>query len=166
MGIAISLQKYLNGRAVAYEVMAHNRTSTSLATAHASSIPEDNLAKGVLIRRKDGYLLAIVPASCNVQLDEVGQWLKQPVGLATEEEIAAIFGDCKSGCVPVAGAYGLTSVMDERLEGFNDIYFEGGDHRTLVHMTGAEFHRLMANVPHALVGDRCQTSRGSVGGAA
>ena len=145
MGIAISLQKYLNGRAVAYEVMAHHRTNTSLATAHASSIPEDNLAKGVLIRRKDGYLLAIVPASCNVQLDEVGRWLKQPVGLATEEEVATIFGDCESGCVPpVAGAYGLTAVMDDRLEGFNDIYFEGGDHRTLVHMTGAEFHRLMA----------------------
>jgi len=166
MGIAISLQKYLNGRAVAYEVMAHHRTNTSLATAHASSIPEDNLAKGVLIRRKDGYLLAIVPASCSVQLDEVGRWLKQPVGLATEEEVATIFGDCESGCVPpVAGAYALTAVMDDRLEGFNDIYFEGGDHRTLVHMTGAEFHRLMADVPHALVSDRGQTSRGSISGA-
>jgi len=58
-----------------------------------------------------------------------------------------------------------TAVMDDRLEGFNDIYFEGGDHRTLVHMTGAEFHRLMADVPHALVSDRGQTSRGSISGA-
>jgi Ala-tRNA(Pro) deacylase len=166
MGIAISLQQYLDGRAVAYEVVAHDRTSTSLETAHISSVPEDNLAKGVLIRRKDGYLLAIVPASCHVQLNEVGRWLKQPVGLATEEEVAAIFRDCEPGSVPpVAGAYGLPAVMDERLEGFNDIYFEGGDHRTLVHVTGAEFHRLMANVPHAPVGDRGQTSRGAVSGA-
>ncbi|MCZ7595058.1 MAG: hypothetical protein M5U16_09180 [Hyphomicrobium sp.] len=44
--------------------------------------------------------------------------------------------------------------MDDRLEGFNDIYFEGGDHRTLVHVSGREFHRLMANVPHAPVADR------------
>ena len=50
---------------------------------------------------------------------------------------------------PVAGAYGLPAVMDDRLEGLHDIYFEGGDHRTLVHVTGREFHRLTANVPHA-----------------
>ena len=121
MGIANSLQRYLDSRAVAYDVITHNRTKSSLATAHVSSIPEANLAKGVLIRRKDGYLLAIVPASCAVQLDEVGRWLKQPVGLATEEEVAATFADCESGCVPpVAGAYGLPAVMDDRLEGLRD----------------------------------------------
>ena len=155
MGIAISIRQYLDRRAVAYDVITHDRTNSSLATAHVSSVPENNLAKGVLIRRKDGYLMAIVPASCQVQLDEVGKWLKQPVGLATEEEVEAIFGDCEPGCVPpVAGAYGLPAVMDDRLEGFSDIYFEGGDHRTLIHVTGREFHRLMSNVPHAPVGDR------------
>ncbi|KAB2941969.1 MAG: YbaK/EbsC family protein [Hyphomicrobium sp.] len=155
MGIAISLQRYLDGRAVAYDVLTHDQTKSSLATAHASAVPEANLAKGVLIRRKDGYLLAIVPASCQVQLNAVGHWLKQPVGLATEEEVNAIFGDCEPGSVPpIAGAYGLPAVMDDRLEGFNDIYFEGGDHRTLVHVSGREFHRLMANVPHAPVADR------------
>ena len=155
MGIAISLQRFLDGRAVAYDVITHDPTKSALATAHVSAVPEDNMAKGVLIRRKDGYLLAVVPASCQVQLNEVGRWLRQPVSLATEEEVAATFGDCELGCVPpVAGAYGLPAVMDDRLEGFHDIYFEGGDHRTLVHVTGRDFHRLMANVPHANVGHR------------
>ena len=36
MGIAISLQQYLDGRGVPYEVMTHPRTTSSLATAHAS----------------------------------------------------------------------------------------------------------------------------------
>jgi Ala-tRNA(Pro) deacylase len=140
---------------VAYDVITHNRTKSSLATAHVSAVPEDNLAKGVLIRRKDGYLLAIVPASCQVQLNAVGRWLRQPVSLATEEEVAETFGDCDPGSVPpVGGAYGLPAVMDERLEGFHDIYFEGGDHQTLVHVTGREFQRLMANIPHAHVADR------------
>ena len=85
MGIAISVQQYLDGRGVPFEVMTHDRTTSSLATAHVSSIPEDNLAKGILIRRKDGYLLAIVPASCDVRLNEIGRWLNQPVGLATDE---------------------------------------------------------------------------------
>ena len=42
--------------------------------------------------------------------------------------------------------------MDDSLEGFDDIYFEGGDHRTLVRLKGREFHRLMTDVPHARIG--------------
>jgi Ala-tRNA(Pro) deacylase len=155
MGIAISLQQYLDGRGVPYDVMTHDRTLCSTATARASAISQDNLAKGVLMRRGDGYLLAIVPASCHVQIEALAKWLKQPIELASEVEASTIFGDCELGCVPpVAGPYDLMSVMDDRLEGFKDIYFEGGDHRTLVHVTGRDFHRLMADVPHADISAR------------
>jgi Ala-tRNA(Pro) deacylase len=155
MGIALSLQQYLDGRGVAYDVITHDRTLRSSTTAEASGIPENNLAKGVLIKRKDGYVLAIVPASHHVELDEVGNWAKQPVGLATESEVAEIFRDCELGAVPpVAGAYGLQAVMDDSLEGYKDIYFEAGDHRTVVHLNGREFHRLMHEVPHAHISTR------------
>ena len=85
MGIALSLQQYLDARGVPYEVITHERTLRSSATAHASAIPEDNLAKGVLMRREDGYLLAIVPASCRVQIEALGKWLQQPIELASED---------------------------------------------------------------------------------
>lgn len=155
MAISISLQKFLDGRGVSYDVVLHERTLCSTDTAAASSIPEDNLAKGVLIRRKDGYLLAIVPASCHVELEAIADWIKQPIGLATETEVSQIFQDCELGSIPpVGGAYGLPAVMDNSLEGCRDIYFEGGDHRTLVHVNGREFHRLTADVPHASISAR------------
>src|SRR6185369_4570603 len=117
MGIAISLQQYLDGRGVPYDVTTHERTLSASATARASSIPEDNLAKGVLMRREDGYLLAIVPASCHVELEALSKWLKQPIVLASETEASTIFGDCELGSVPpVAGAYDLMAVIDDRLE--------------------------------------------------
>ena len=155
MGIAPSLQQYFDDRDVLYDVVTHDRTMRSSATAEAGGIAEDNLAKGVLIRRKDGFVLAIIPTSCHVSLDTLGTWLQQPVGLASEAEVATVFGDCALGAIlPVAGAYGLQAVMDDSLEGFDDIYFEGGDHRTLVRLKGREFHRLMADVPHAHIGAR------------
>jgi Ala-tRNA(Pro) deacylase len=155
MGIALSLQQYLEGQGVPYEVMPHERTVRSSATAKASVIPENNLAKGVLISCKDGFLLAIVPASRHVRLDAIGAWLQKPAGLATEAEAARVFADCERGSIPpVAAAYGLTAVMDDSLEGFEDIYFEGGDHRSLVHLKGGEFYRLMAEVPHAHISGR------------
>lgn len=149
MAIALSIQQYLEDLCLPFEVMTHDATHTSQETAHATAISENNLAKGVLIRRKDGYLLAVVPASRQVTLNDLGTWLNQTVGLATEEEIAGVFEDCALGAIPpIAGAYGLPAVVDESLEGFSDVYFEGGDHRTLVHMTGREFQRMMAKFPH------------------
>ncbi|HKZ95658.1 MAG TPA: YbaK/EbsC family protein [Hyphomicrobiaceae bacterium] len=149
MGIAITLQEYLEEQGVPYDEVVHNRTGCSSRTAEASHVPGECLAKGVVIRRKDGFLLAIVPASRQVRLDELGRWLDQAVGLATEDEVCTLFDDCAPGAVPPIGpAYGLKSVVDDSLEGRRDIFFEGGDHQTLVHVTGAEFHRLMQNVPH------------------
>jgi Ala-tRNA(Pro) deacylase len=149
MGIAITLQQFLDAQGVPYEVLEHKRTGCSARTADASHVPVECLAKGVVVKHKQGYLLTIVPASRQVRLDEVGRWLDRPVALASEEEASALFPDCELGAVPpVPAAYGLAAVVDASLEGHEDIYFEGGDHRALVHVTGAQFHRLMEKVPH------------------
>jgi Ala-tRNA(Pro) deacylase len=155
MTITQSLQQYLEERQVPYEVTTHERTVCSSATADVGSIPSDKLAKGVLIRQRDGFLLAVVPASCQVQLNNVGRWLSKPVALATEDDVTEIFSDCEPGSVPpVAAAYGLAAIIDDRLEGLSDIYFEGGDHCSLVHVAGGDFDRLMDGVPHARIGAR------------
>jgi Ala-tRNA(Pro) deacylase len=149
MGIAITLQQFLDAQSVPYEVLEHKRTGCSARTADASHVPVECLAKGVVVKHKQGYVLAIVPASRQVRLEEVGRWLEQPVTLASEEEASALFPDCEPGAVPpIPSAYGLAAVVDSSLEGHEDIYFEGGDHRALLHVTGAQFHRLMEKVPH------------------
>lgn len=153
MGLAKSVHHFLESRGVTYDVVSHAPTEHSFATARASRVPEDNLAKGILIRSPRGFLLAVLPASRRVELAELGDWLEQPVELASEDDVTMIFSDCAPGSVPpVAGAYGLAGVVDESLEGFENIYFEGGDHSTLVHVSGREFHRLMAGLPHAQFG--------------
>jgi Ala-tRNA(Pro) deacylase len=149
MGIAITLQQFIEAQFVPYEVLEHKRTGCSARTADASHVPGECFAKGVVIKHRQGYILTIVPASRQVRLDEVGRWLQQPVALASEEEASALFPDCEHGAVPpVPAAYGLTAVVDASLEGHEHIYFEGGDHRSLVHVTGVQFRRLMETVPH------------------
>ncbi len=149
MSIASTLQQYLESQRVPYDVMTHDRTGSSTRTAEASHVSSENLAKGVMVKHRDGYVMAILPAARQVQLDALGQWVNGPVCLATEEEISALFPDCGQGAVPpLPAAYGLNAVVDQSLEGRNDIYFEGGDHCTLVHLSGADFQRLMEKVPH------------------
>jgi Ala-tRNA(Pro) deacylase len=78
-----------------------------------------------------------------------------PVNLATEDEIRSIFTDCAVGAVPPIGAaYALDSVVDESLEEQTELYLEGGDHRSLIHISRAQFHDLMKDVPHGHIGKR------------
>ena len=149
MAIAITLQQFLEAQSVPYEVMEHKPTGCSQRTADASHVSSECLAKGVVVKHRDGYVLTVVPASRQVRLEEVGRWLDRPVTLATEAEASALFPDCEHGAVPpIAAAYGLASVVDASLEEHEHVYFEGGDHRALVHVTGPQFQRLMEKVPH------------------
>ena len=159
MGIAITLQQFLDNQGVNYDWVEHRRTGSSASSAKASHVSIDNLAKAVVLKHRDGYILAIVPASSQVMLDEVGGWLHQIVGLATQDEIVPLFPDCAPGAIPpIAAAYGLRSLVDQSLEGHSDIYFEGGDHRTLVRLSGEQFDKLMAKVPHGRICSEIHTS--------
>jgi Ala-tRNA(Pro) deacylase len=149
MGMALKLQQYLDAQGIAYDLTKHARTATAAQTAHASHISGHCLAKGVVLKRKDGYVLAVVPASRQVELDAVGRTLNRPISMATEEEIATLFPDCEIGAIPPIGAaYGLETIVDDAFEKVSDIYFEAGDHRSLVHISDREFHALMKDCQH------------------
>lgn len=113
-----------------------------------------------MLRRRDDYIRAVLPASRQLKLDEVVGLPKQPVGLANEEEFVTLLPDCEPCAVPpIAAAYGLRSLVDECLEAQPDVYFEAGDHCKLVHVSGAQFHKLMEMVSH---GHFSQTNRNCI----
>lgn len=152
MGIARTVQEYLDDNHIPYEATKHARTSCSMMTAEAGHIPGSALAKGVVLRWGDGYVLAVLPASRHVDLDKVRGIIGEQVEIASESEASALFPDCDEGAVPVLGVpYRVACVVDDGLEEHDDIWFEGGDHRTLVHVPGDEFARMMYGVPHGRI---------------
>jgi Ala-tRNA(Pro) deacylase len=69
--------------------------------------------------------------------------------LASEPEAADVFRDCALGAAPAVGAcYGLDVIIDSSVDQQQELYFEGGDHATLVHVNGAEFARLNPGAQH------------------
>lgn len=150
MGVAMTLREFLDDNHVAYDVIAHKETGCSSMTARVSHVPGEGLAKGVVLKWDEGFLLAVLPTTRHVDLESVGQIVSGPVTLATEDEASRLFPDCDEGAVPaLAAAYGVPAVIDEELCDRADIYFEGGDHRSLVHISGEHFDRLMCGAPHA-----------------
>jgi Ala-tRNA(Pro) deacylase len=109
--------------------------------------------KAVLLRDEDGYVLAVLPASDRLDLGRIRIFLRRRIRLATEPEIAKMFSDCEPGAIPAIGAaYNLETLVDDRLTNDSDVYFEGGDHRSLVHMNGADFWRLAASARRERLG--------------
>jgi Ala-tRNA(Pro) deacylase len=149
MAVAHKLASYLDKTGIQAEVVAHARTVTAVRTAKVTHLLRDRLAKGVLLRDGVGYLLAVVPASHHVELDAVQRLCDRPLSLADEDEIGRMFPDCELGAVPPVGApYGLPMMVDDALAGQPDVYFEAGDHLTLLHVSGEQFAGLMRGVQH------------------
>jgi Ala-tRNA(Pro) deacylase len=150
MGIAVTLARYLAERGVKYDVVEHPHTATALDSARTSHISLDRLAKAVVLRGDDGFLVAVLPASGHIQFGQLREQLGAEVDMANEEQIESLFHDCEPGAVPALGAaYGLKVIVDDSLAGKPDIYLEGGDHASLVHVSGSTFQQLMADARHA-----------------
>lgn len=143
MTIAAHLSHYLAAHDVTYDIIEHQPTSSAMEVVGQTRIPREQVLKAVLLRDKQGYVLALLPASERINLGHMRDLLHRRVRLATETEIANRFADCEMGAIPAIGAaYDLDMVIDDSLTEQPDVYFEGGDHRSLVHMSGADFWRL------------------------
>ena len=146
MAIAKRLSDHLANAGVAYDVVTHPRTVSSSRTAQAAHVTGERVAKTVVLHDDRGYLLAVVPSTHRVELDSLRSVLNRRLSLATEGEIAKLFGDCDVGAVPPVGAaYGIDVVLDESLATQPDVYLEAGDHESLLHVGGDDFAKLMTN---------------------
>jgi Ala-tRNA(Pro) deacylase len=148
MTIAPILQRHLD-RNVSYDVITHDPTMSSSRTAQACHVSGDRLAKAIVLRRNGGYMLAVLPASRHIRLPDLKLQIGDDVDLADEGEIRQLFPDCALGAVPPVGeCYDLDVIVDDSIQEPPDIYLEGGDHTTLVHIDQAQFARLMAEARH------------------
>ncbi|MBB4230506.1 aminoacyl-tRNA deacylase [Rhizobium mongolense] len=144
MPIAGKLQDYIAGEGIAYDTVAHHRTATTSQSAQAAHIPGSRLAKSVVVHHETGYVLAVVPSTHRIELSTLQDLMNRRLGLASEEEVSSLFSDCDIGAVPPIGpAYDVPVILDESLGDASDVYFEGGDHKTLVHVSGPNFRSLM-----------------------
>ncbi len=149
MGLASAVARYLADRGIAYDLVPHTHTVTASASAAADRMAADLLAKAVVLKSVDGFMLAVLPASRHIRFEELRHLLGSNVDRANEEQVETLFVDCEPGAVPALGAaYGLNVVVDDSLTDQSDVYFEGGDHSQLVHISGANFQKLMADARH------------------
>ena len=153
MTIASRVAEYLSEQDADFDVVRHPHSSTSMESAQLAHVPGDCIAKSVVLEDDRGYLLAVLPASCKVDLGELHRQTNRNLGLATEYELGALFEDCEPGAVPPFGpVYEMDTIIDDSLAEQSDIYFEAGDHEQLIHVSAETFEMLMGDVQYSEFG--------------
>lgn len=149
MPVAPRLRNHMRRCGARFAELPHQRTFEMAKAARAAHVSGKNVAKGVLVATSDGPMLVVLPASRRINMTQLRRWLGREVGLASEADAAVRFSDCEMGAIPPIGsAYDLETVVDDSIMLDDEIYFEGGDHRTLVAMGPSDFRRLLGDVGH------------------
>lgn len=150
MSVSNHINEFLKSNHVKYHVVTHKHTFSALDSAHSAHVPEKNLVKSVLLQDSisGNYSIALLP-SCK-KLDQGALSCRtEPVEIADEEAIGPQFPDCESGVVPGFGhPYHMDMIWDTALEEADTLYFESGDHESLVEIDHEEFMRLFSGFPH------------------
>jgi len=140
------IKQYLDKHGVEYDVIEHAHTSSSMRTAEAAGISGDQLAKSVVLKDGKGCLIAVLPATHQLDMERLNAWLGRKLELLPENRLFSLFTDCEPGAIPPVGpAYGVDTAIDEMLDRQTDIYFEAGDHRELIHVNRVQFARIEAH---------------------
>jgi len=147
MTIAATVKSYIEGRGVAYEVIAHPLSGSSHETAEAAHVDEGHIAKGVVLKDDAGAVMVVIPANAWVSLTAIAKELDRQMALAEENEAAGHFPDCDPGAIPPLGpAYGMQTLVDKALTSLAYVYLESGDHRSLIKIKGEALPDLLSGV--------------------
>jgi Ala-tRNA(Pro) deacylase len=150
MSVAEKLRAHLARKHVNFDLAPHRRTINARSSARAVQISPGCVAKSVLVRTRDSYYLAVLPASRHISWSKLSKSLGETCALATEKELDQLFEDCAPGAIPAVGeCYGIDVIIETSICEPPDLYFEGGDHRTLVHVSQAQFVELSENARFA-----------------
>ena len=139
MGIA----DFLDGERIAFQSLPHAPAFTAQRRAKYLRVPGGQVAKCVLLRGPAGYLLAVLPATHQVDTELLARHLGGPVRLAGDREIADVFRDCQWGVVSPFGArYGLPTLLDDSIRPDAPLVLETHTQFEAVRMSCRDFERL------------------------
>jgi len=149
------LRDFLDSNQVKYVVISHSIAYTAQGIAALAHIPGRELAKTVMVKVDGALAMAVVPASCRVDLSllKIARGAKS-AELATEEEFKELFPDCETGAMPPFGnLYGVDVFVDESLSRDEEIAFNAGSHRELVRLAWKDYVELVQPIVMRLAAD-------------
>ena len=130
-GIA-AVTAFLEREGVRHEIVEHRPTFSAAAEARASGTEPREAAKTLALHDREGYRMAVIPATHRLDLHRMREVLgaTSHLRLATEEELERDFPMFDVGAMPPLGPMmPMPEVVDVHLLYHERILCAGGDHR-------------------------------------
>jgi Ala-tRNA(Pro) deacylase len=145
MSISQTLKEYLDREHAHYDILPHPEAFRASAIAQTLHTPEKEIAKVVIVKADERFVMTVLPASWNVDFHRLrDMFMTNQVRLATEDEIKGLFPDCELGAMPPFGTlYGLPVYVDQSLTEDDEIVFQAGTHSEAIRMRYIDFASLV-----------------------
>lgn len=137
------LAEFLDSHHIKYTAISHSLAYTAQGIAALTHTPGEEMAKTVIVKIDDKLAMAVLPASCHVDLAllRAGTGAKT-ISLANETEFMSQFPGCETGAMPPFGnLYGIRVFVDQSLTKDKEIAFNAGSHRELMRLAYEDFER-------------------------
>jgi Ala-tRNA(Pro) deacylase len=145
MSIAQRVKDYLDERGVPFTYGTHRLAYTAQEVAAAQHVPGREVAKVVVLRADDRFIMVVLPAVKKLDLEALrGEIPFHRIRMAREDEFASLFPDSYVGAMaPFGNLYGLPVYVDRSLSTDEEIVFNAGSHLETLRMKYSDFVRLV-----------------------
>jgi Ala-tRNA(Pro) deacylase len=142
---ATRVKEFLDTNRIFYSTIVHPTSYTAQGTAAYAHVPGSELAKTLVIRVDTQLVMAVLPASAQLDLAAFRRLTRaKTICLAAEAEFEMKFPDCDLGAMPPFGnLYGIPVYVEEKLTEDDEIAFNAGSHNELVKMRYEDFERVV-----------------------
>ena len=148
---------YLEENQVKFTRVIHSTAYTAQVIAHRAHISGNMLAKTIILKDPEGkFLMAVVPANYQIQLEKISEIYGKKLELSSEDEFCRLFPGCETGGMPPFGSlFGLPVYVSKTLAKSEEIAFNAGNHRELLQMSFTDYNRLVKPTIAAFSRKRC-----------
>jgi len=128
---------YLQGRGAVFTVIPHPTAPTARREARALHVPEDIVAKTVVVITRQGPALTVIPSSRSLDMGLVARAVADPlVRLATERELADRFPTYELGALPPLSMLLMAPMyVDPAIAELDEVVFAAGRRDVSIRMS-------------------------------
>lgn len=117
------IKQTLSTDSIGYECLNHSFALSPLESARSLKIDPAHIAQATMLRDEQGLLLAIYPATAELDLDELNLQLHRRLVQMTAYQVSELIDGSEEGmCAPVAKAYRVMAIVDNSLMDGEQVY--------------------------------------------
>jgi Ala-tRNA(Pro) deacylase len=134
---------HLTEQHVSFETLVHPPAFTAARRARVLHIHGRRVAKCILVGCGSQFVLAVLPATHEIDTKALAVALGTPMRLAETDEVARLFGDCEWGVLsPFGSLYGVATLLETSVDPESLIHFEAHTHAYTIRMSCLDYERL------------------------